>query len=476
MATINFQYRGTKETGKLSVRLIHGSNIDYRVSTPIFSKKEYWLKRTSKKGKTVFKHRGLNELNFCEEVKNHRQQLENFSDQILKDFEIDFNKGIPISREWLKFTIVKVVPMLDNKNLINKRQQEEDEVKLEERKKQELVYKSNLISNALEKMDIKYATNLNELKKFKVLRNMLSDFQQHQNEIFKTVDLNQDFADKFMNWGFLEMELSKSYINAQLMRLRRAVVDVYENDDLNVIEVSKKLRTFKMFKNPYKGKIVNSLNYEELDKIDDTILSNEKLEDAKKAILIGCETGLRYNDFNKLNDQNIKIVKGVVCWEFENDKTSALVRIPKHKRILNLLNKYGIPKTNYPANEKALNEDMKTVCRIAKLTYLEEGDRTMSKIIKSEKRKRTVRGFYPKCKLITTRTFRRSFATNYLGKIDSKFIRSITGHKTEKALRVYVNYKDDSNVINTVEQIDDFHKKRSVTKKLHLEVVKKTAN
>jgi len=473
MATINFQYRGIKDIGKLSVRLIHGE-IDHRVSSPIVSKKEYWFKRTSKNGKTVVKQRKLNELNFNEEVKNHKKQLEDFSGKILKAFENDFNSGVPISRQWLNSTISKVVPMLESKSAIKKVQQGVNEVKLAEQKKNELVYKSNLISDALEKMDIKYATNVDELKKFKVLSNLFSDFQEQQNQIFKTVELNQDFADRFMNWGLLEMELSKSYINAVLMRLRRAVVNSYENDDDNIIEVSKKLRTFKMFKNPYKGKIIVFLNYEELDKIDDTILSNKKLEDAKKAILIGCETGLRYNDFNKLNDLNLKNVKGIDCWEFENEKTGAIVRIPKHKRILSLLNKYGLPKTDYPADEKKLNEDVKAVCRIAKLNYLTEGYKTISKMINGKKRKRNVKGFYPKYKLVATRTFRRSFATNYIGKIDSEFIRSITGHKTEKALRIYANQKDDSNVINTVEQIDNFHNNRTKVKKLHLEVVKET--
>lgn len=477
MATINFQYRGTKETGKLSIRLIHGSDgIDYRVSTPIVSKKEYWFKRTSKNGKTVVKQRKLNELNFSEEVKNHKSQLEVFTEQIIQAFHTDFNNGLPISRQWLKITIDKVLPILDNKSAINVVQEEKNDEKLAGQKKQEFVYKSNLISTAIDKMDVKYATNKNELKKYKVLMKRLIEFQEYQNEIFKTIDLNQDFADNFMNWAFIDMEYSKSYINSLLKRLRRAVVNAYENDDFNVIKISKKLKTFKVFKNVYKDKIVITLNYDDLDIIDEAEMPNQELDDAKKAILLECETGLRYSDFNKLNDSNLKTVKGFECWEFETKKTVQLVRIPKNDRIVYLLNKYGIPKTDYKDDGKVLNENVKKVCRISKLNYSTEGDKISSLMIKGEKRKRILRGSYPKYKLISTRTFRRSFATNYYGKIDIALIMAITGHKTERALRAYINVTDESNVSRTVEQINSFHRKRSVAKKMHLEVVGKEAN
>ena len=52
MAKVSFIYRGKKESGNLSIRFVHGTIHDYRTSTPIVSKKEYWFKRTTKNGKT----------------------------------------------------------------------------------------------------------------------------------------------------------------------------------------------------------------------------------------------------------------------------------------------------------------------------------------------------------------------------------------------------------------------------------------
>ena len=475
MATINFQYRGISDTGKLSIRLIHGKDIDYRISTPIFSKKEYWFKRTSKNGKIVFVHRNLSELNFNSTVTAHKNTLESFEKLILNKFEVDFNAGEPITREWFKSVIVEVTPMIDKKEFIKLKDAEKSNKKLKEEEIQNKIYQSNLLINAIRKMFVKYATNTNELKKYKVSEKILEKFQVNQNKIFKIKDLNQDLADKFMNWGVNDMQYKKSYINGQLKKFRMASVYVYENDELDIIEVSKKLKTFKMFSDVYKDKIVVTLNYDELDKIDNTQVIAE-LEDAKKAILLGCETGLRYSDFNKLNDTNRTTKKGIECWEFTTKKTTKIVIIPLSKRILYLLNKYGIPNTNYPDNGVKLNEDIKTVCVNAELTEKIKGAKTVSLMINNVKSTRTVTDLYHKSELICTRTFRRSFATNYYGKIDTSLIMSITGHSTENMLRAYINVKDESNVQRTVQQINDFHKKRPVVKKLHLKVVGKKAS
>jgi len=475
MATINFQYRGINDTGKLSIRLIHGKDIDYRISTPIFSKKEYWIKRTSKGGKIVFVHRKLSELNYNTTVTAHKNTLENFEELILNRFEVDFNAGEPITREWLKSVIIEVFPMLDKKEFIKIKDTEKNTKKIKEAERQDNIYQSNLLINAIRKMFVKYATNTNELKKYKVSEKILEKFQEHQKQIFKIKDLNQDLADKFMNWGVNDMQYKKSYINGQLKKFRMASVYVYENDELDIIEVSKKLKTFKMFSDVYKDKIVITLNYDELDKIDNTQVTAE-LEDAKKAILLGCETGLRYSDFNKLNDTNRTTKKGIECWEFTTKKTTKIVIIPLSKRILYLLNKYGIPNTNYPDNGVKLNEDIKKVCENAELTKKIKGAKTVSLMINDIKSTRTVTDLYHKSELICTRTFRRSFATNYYGKIDTSLIMSITGHSTENMLRAYINVKDESNVQRTLQQINDFHKKRPVVKNLHLKVVGKKAS
>jgi hypothetical protein len=466
MAQLNFIYRGKNDIGNLSLRFTNGSEIDYRISSSIKSKKEYWFKRTTKKnGKTGFKHLQLKDISVNGEgvFKNHKKYLENIQQDILDLFVIDNNNGTPITKDWLRNAIYKNVSILDTKDKIDIADTELKENKKTRQDLEDKVYNANLLSNAIEKMFVKYQTNPNELKKYKVTFNLFNNYEVSEKQIFTIKDLNQDFADAFMNWCNIDMKYSKSYTNAILKRLRYSAVNAYENDENDIINVSKKLKTFKMFDKVYKDKIVITLNYDELDIIENTIVSTQ-LADAKKAILIGCETGLRYSDLNKLIDTNIKNIDGVNYWKFRTEKTDAVVQITISERILYLIDKYGLPQTDYPNNGVKLNEDIKQVCKDAEINELTKGSKATVIIINDKKVIRNNTGLHKKYRLMTTRTFRRSFATNYYGKIDTALITAITGHSTEKQLRAYINVADETNVPRTKKQIDKFHKERKKKK------------
>jgi hypothetical protein len=356
MAKITFQYRSTKETGNLSIRLTHSKEIDFRVSTPIQSKKEYWFKRTTNKaGKTVLKHKNLKELpsNGSAEIRKHKGILETLEKEIENKFIIDLNNGKPINADWLKKVVLENTEILNTKEKIQAVVSAKENKAKKKRLKKERILNSNLLSSAVEKMFVKYATNPNELKKYKVTFNLLLKFQENKKQIFSLVDINQDFANSFMNWALLDMKYSKSYINTQLKKFRSSAVNSYENDEENIVKISKTLRSFKMFKDVYKGKIVITLNYDELDKIDKTTIENNRLQDAKKAILIGCETGLRYSDMNKLIDKNIKEVDKVKYWKFRTEKTDTIVQITITKRVLYLIDIMDYLKITIP--QMALN-------------------------------------------------------------------------------------------------------------------------
>jgi integrase len=462
MAKITFQYRGTKETGNLTIRLIHGKEIDVRTSSSIQSKKEYWFKRTTPKGgKTKIRHIQPEEIsNIIEGAVKHKQKLIKIKNNIISKFISDHNKGKPIEVKWLKKTVLEFSATLDTKEKIQEVVSIKEDKAEKKRAKKERIENANLLPSAIKKMFIKYATNKLELAKYKVTLSLLLEFQEYKKQTFKIVDLNQDFANMFKNWAFSEMKYKKSYVNAQLKKLRSSAVNAFENDEEEIIRISKTLRSFKMFKDIYKGKIVNTLNYDELDLIDKKIIKDVKLQDVKKAILIGCETGLRYSDMNKLIDENIKKVDGIGYWKFRTEKTDAIVQITITKRIIYLIDKYGLPKTNYPANGVKLNIDIKEVCKLSEIDKNTKGSKPIVLEVNNKNVIRNVVDLYPKYELMTSRTFRRSFATNYYGKIDTSLIIVITGHATEKQLRAYINNNDETNIKRTKEQIDHFHEER----------------
>lgn len=462
MSTISFYYRGKKEKGKLSVRLIHKS-IDYVLATPYISFKDYWIYKTTKGGKQVNKHKSLEELKGNSIIKEHKSILESFRERLEANFVTALNNGVVITKVWFRQCIKECSDVSDSKEDISIELLEAEQKEL---KKQKIIEK-NLISTAVNDIKIQYLSNNDELKKFKTTYNWLSKYQMDRGRLFRIKEFNQEFVDDFKNWAVIEKKNKISTAVGHLKRIKRAITYSFTNDSEDIIEVHKTLQFLKIANSKevqaIKDKIVITLSFEELKLIDELDLSdNLQLREVQKAILIGCETGLRFSDFNQLTDSNLKITKdGVEYWEFKANKTKKWVQIAKTERLLDFFKKYGLPKVSYLENDDIqLNEDLKKVCRFAKLDKLVEGE--LSKVVEvdNEKVRRSVRGFYPKYKLITTRTFRRSFATNYYGKIPVELIMQVTGHTTEKSLKEYINVHDDKNIDLGFNAMSKFHNQR----------------
>ena len=453
MAKVTFQYRATKDTGNLSIRLIHGTGIDYRVSTPVSSRKEYWYKYN--------KARTLKDLLFSDvKQKAHGYKLLKISEEVNRRFENDFNNGVVITRDWLKKTTAEVVKIIEDKKDISQI------VKIQKSKEQELInYKlekerSNLLLNAIENMISVYSHNKREQQKYNSLKKLIENYQAYlktPSPGLKILELNQAFVDRFIPWGTDIMGYKVSYIKNHVKKLKKAAIYAYENDTKQFIEISNNLRSISGDKFKDEEKIVITLSLEELNMIDKTDVVDPDLMDAKKAILIGCETGLRYSDFNQLNDQNKICQNGIEYWGFKTRKTGKWVAIPITDRIKYLVRKYGVPKTDYPDNDVKLNRDIKRVCRYAELNDIVLGDKTTVEVLNGKRSRRTHRGRFPKYSLITSRTFRRSFATNYYGRLDTSLIMGITGHTSEKMLRAYINVEDDRKVLSTLQQLNKIH-------------------
>lgn len=134
------------------------------------------------------------------------------------------------------------------------------------------------------------------------------------------------------------------------------------------------------------------------------------LEKIRDLFVIGCKTGLRYEDLCSLDERSIVEHRGMQVISHVQMKTGTEVVIPISPVVSRLLKKYnGFPPSI--SNQK-FNQHIKDVAKLAK--------------IKEWKR-------------VTSHTMRRSFATNaYLAEIPSIDIMKITGHKSESSFLRYI--------------------------------------
>ena len=178
------------------------------------------------------------------------------------------------------------------------------------------------------------------------------------------------------------------------------------------------------------------LTQEEITKIYKLDLSGkDELCKARDLFVIGCYTGLRFSDLDKLNEKHI-IDKGTKI-KILTQKTGELVIIPLHTYILEILKRYKGKIPEVFSNQK-MNDHLKDIGKEAKMKEKITLHFTQGGIKKSDT--------LPKHDLITVHTARRSFATNaYLNDIPSISIMKITGHKTERAFLKYIKITQEEN-------------------------------
>lgn len=93
-----------------------------------------------------------------------------------------------------------------------------------------------------------------------------------------------------------------------------------------------------------------------------------------------------------------------------------------------------------PISNQRYNEYIKEVCRLAGLTEKVEG-KLLKNVTPEDKENptfRKVEGVYEKYKLVTSHIGRRSFATNYYGRVPTPHLINITGHSSEKMFLRYI--------------------------------------
>lgn len=192
------------------------------------------------------------------------------------------------------------------------------------------------------------------------------------------------------------------------------------------------------------------LTPQELELIEKAPFTDEHLEVAKDWLLISCYSGQRISDFMRFNTSMItkKLVldKEKYFIEFTQEKTKKQMLLPLHEKIIKILEKRY---WNFPRkmSEPRYNEHIKKVCEYVGIDEEVEGSLSIEEdkdskqkvqTLKSKNKRRKVKGMYPKYKLISSHTGRRSFASNNFGTIPTPLLMRATGHSSEAMLLKYI--------------------------------------
>lgn len=408
MATVNFLYRSNKPKSNLNLRLLYREgNVDYVLGgkTRLEVTREYWDK-----------YHGMQRVKDIQ-VKNKQTEVNNELSNI-ENYVLDkFNSTAPglINKEWLKNVLDSYYNPKERKGI-----------------------PSDLIGY----IDYYLEQRANEIteggvKRIKVTKHKMERLQKALKEPILIKNINEDFKKAYVDFCN-----SHNYSKNTQQRELVLIKTICFHAKYSGLKTHHQLESLKLQREEVKHIY---LNPDELEKIKSVKLAQDYLENARDWLIISCYTGQRISDFMRFKPEMIRSEDGKPLLEFKQKKTKKLMTIPLLKEVREVLDKRegNFPR---PISEQRYNEYIKQVCNLAGLNDMFTGKKRQCIAPDGVKPTRNdYRDIIETCEkweFVTSHIGRRSFATNYYGKVPTTYLINITGHGSEK---MFLNYIKKSN-------------------------------
>lgn len=267
----------------------------------------------------------------------------------------------------------------------------------------------------------KYA--LNTIKSFQGTMKYLQSFNQTTRYKLTFDALNERFYQHLSTY-LIASNLSQNSIGNVTKNLKTLLALAYK-------EGYHQNRSYEGFKARSESTTAVYLTLDDLDKLYRLDLSNRKaLDRTRDLFLVGCYTGLRFSDWNKVLPENLKEINGQMVLKVRPTKTDMPVAIPVRSNLATILSKYG-GQLPAPVSNQKTNFDLKEIMKLAGIDESITISRTIGGIRSNE--------VLYKSELVSTHTARRTFATlAILGGVADRLVMKMTGHKSEASFRRYL--------------------------------------
>lgn len=412
MATVNFRLRSqANKNVSIKIYLSTGRGNLIELNTGFTINPKDWSETTNRPKQNSTENK---------QIFNNLKKLESF---IFENLNNDLGKGILIDIHWLQNQInncFERIEKTDNGLLTNHIQY--------------------IIENANTrkiKGTSKIGLSQNRIQNLGTFKKLVEVYQKEIKKQINFLDINKQFVDRFTNWLMNTKKYSTNYSGKVIDNLKTVCLDAEKLD----IKTNPYIKQIEGFSESNKDRYIVTLSIDELNTISNTDITNPAYNNARNWLLIGCEIGQRAGDLLNITKDNIRYKGGNMYLDLTQQKTGKSVTIGiVNPRIVDII------ENNFPhkISTQKLNFYIKKVCEIAKINEKIEGKRLNPKAKKDNpETMRKVLDFYPKYELITTHSFRRSFATNYYKKIPTPILIGITAHSKESLFLHYINRVED---------------------------------
>jgi len=265
----------------------------------------------------------------------------------------------------------------------------------------------------------------NSIKNLKRFYDLIQEFESDFGQSIMLDTIDHMLVNAFKEWLLTEKEYSLNNAGLQL-KLLKMICKEAERMSINVNPYTRHIESFTQ---KSKDRVLQTISFEEIKKIKTIRDLPSTLENARKWILIGLYLGQRVSDLLALKPFQLRFIENGVYIDINQQKTDKYVTVGVvDKEVIQILKK-NFP---YPISAQLFNRQIKQVCQIAGINDMVSG----YKLCPKTRRKRL--GTHPKYSLISSHDLRRSFATNYFGKIETPILMQITGHSKESTFLSYI--------------------------------------
>ncbi|MBK9103311.1 MAG: tyrosine-type recombinase/integrase [Saprospiraceae bacterium] len=394
MASLTFSYNSPKQRANIEARLtfnLEGKRISCYCRIPIEVDKDFWTAYSE--GKTF---RDVDKVNLKTKIDSESILLRK---HVLNQFHTQNHTLSQIDGSWLKQSIHEYYyPVPTQQETLTGYWQYYTELKKHEDSAVKQIKLASLYTR-LQAIDIKAG------------------------KTHRIDEVNETYLSAFIAW-----HKAKGYAHGTIMRDFKWIRTVCRHAAGNGFQLHPQFASLHV----KVGKDKNPMIYlepREIDLVRDLSDLPDYLDNVRDWLLVACSTGQRVSDFMRMKPSMIRRDQSRSFIELTQKKTGAPVTIPLLPEVDEILRKR---QGNFPRaiSDQKFNEYAKEVCQRAKIDT----------IIRVKKRvdNQYKEGEYPKYELISSHVGRRSFATNYYGKVSTAILKNITGHSTEQMLLKYI--------------------------------------
>jgi integrase len=281
-----------------------------------------------------------------------------------------------------------------------------------------LDYLEHFISNSATKRVQGYGTvglAHNTIRTYKSLFRIVKAYEFEKSEKLYLNSIDKYTAESFTRFLKIEQQYSDNYCG-QLLKLLKIILRPYSN-------------YIESFKQKSSDRILHILNPKEIKALKELQHIPAAYTDSYKWLLIGLCIGQRVSDLLKLSSDNLRKASSGLYIDILQQKTKNAVTVGVADPVVIKLLENEFPRR---VSQVVFNKQIKALCKMAGIDELVSGFKNNPKT----RRKEIINA--PKYEFVTSHIMRRSFASNYYGKIETPLLMNITGHSKESTFLTYI--------------------------------------